>query len=235
MKVMITGATSGIGKELAIRYANQGHQVIACGRSEEKLQRLADSNSYIRTLCFELTDFHHYPQLEHDIDLLILNAGDCYYIQDPLNFNAEAFERTININLISIGYGLQAWLKNITQGGRLVLVSSSAAILPLPKAEAYGASKAGLTYLAKTLALTLKPHHISVSVVQPGFVDTPLTERNNFPMPMILTSQVAAQKIIQGISKGKAEINVPLSFVLIMKILRCLPHFIWRYLAVRMT
>lgn len=235
MKIMITGATSGIGKALAIRYAKQGHDVIACGRNTDKLQALVDEYPQLETLCFDLTDYHHYPILEQQIDLLILNAGDCLYINDPLNFDAQAFEQTINLNVISIGYCLQAWLKNINKGGRLVLVSSSAGLLPLPRAEGYGASKAALTYLAKTLSLTLKPHEIFVSVVQPGFIDTPLTERNNFAMPMMLTSQSAAQQIIQGIHKGKAEINVPFAFVLMMKVFRFLPDFIWRYLAVRMT
>ena len=129
MRIMITGATSGIGQSLAIDYAQQGHQVIACGRNQDKLQALVDSHetdlshSSIDPLCFDLTDYHNFPELDLDkpLDLLILNAGDCEYINDPVNFDAELFERVININLISIGYALKAWLKNIKPGGRLVL------------------------------------------------------------------------------------------------------------------
>ncbi|WP_375749036.1 SDR family NAD(P)-dependent oxidoreductase [Vibrio sp. HN007] len=234
MNIMITGATSGIGKELALTYLNKGDTVLACGRNRERLDELATENGQLVPLQFDLTDYTSYPDIEQEIDVLILNAGDCYYIDDPLEFDAETFENIIKVNVISIGYCLQKWLKNIRRGGRLVLVSSSAAILPLPRAEAYGASKAALTYLAKTLSVTLSRHEVSVSVVQPGFVDTPLTERNTFPMPMLISSTEAASKIVEGIERGKPEINVPFRFVFIMKFLRMLPDFVWQRLALRM-
>lgn len=249
MNILITGATSGIGRALALAYAKGGDKVIACGRSAEKLDQLqrdyADEQASARSAssvplgtisscCFDLTDYANYPQLDSNIDLLIFNAGDCQYIDNPVDFDAKAFENVININLISIGYGLQAWLKKLNKGGRLVLVSSSASILPLPRAEAYGSSKAALSYLAKTLAVTLSKHDISVSLVQPGFVDTPLTKRNTFAMPMLIDSPLAADKIRQGIAKGRSEINVPFVFVLVMKCLRLLPSFIWQKLATRM-
>lgn len=235
MRVLITGCTSGIGEKLAIAYDNQGHDVIACGRNEAKLSALVEKGKNIKPLCFDLTDVDNYPSIEQEIDLLILNAGDCEYIESPLAFDAKLFERVININLISIGYCLQEWLNNLKAGGRLVLISSSAAIVPLPKAEAYGASKAALSYLANTLSITLKPHNIGVTLVQPGFVDTPLTERNTFAMPMLIDSTEAANKIITGINKGKAEINFPLVFVLIMKLFRFLPAKVWQHVATRMA
>ncbi len=235
MNIMITGATSGIGKELALAYTSRGDVVLACGRSQGKLTDLIETNMNVVPLCFDLTDYENYPELDEQLDVLILNAGDCYYIDDPMDFDAKAFEKVMNINLVSVGYGLQKWLKNIKRGGRLVLVSSSAGILPLPRAEAYGASKAALTYMAKTLSLTLHRHGISVSLVQPGFVDTPLTKRNNFPMPMLIDSRYAAEKIVSGIDSGKSEINVPFKFVLMMKFLRMLPSFVWQRLALRMV
>ncbi|CAH6838651.1 Oxidoreductase, short-chain dehydrogenase/reductase family [Vibrio chagasii] len=243
MHIMITGATSGIGQSLALDYAQQGHQVIACGRSQEKLQALVDSHgsdiaeSSITPLCFDLTDYHNFPELDQDnpLDLLILNAGDCEYIDDPVNFDAELFERVININLISIGYALKSWLKNIKPGGRLVLVSSSASFLPLPRAEAYGASKAALTYLGRTLSVDLAKHNIHVSIVHPGFVETPLTERNTFAMPMIISSKAATQRIVNGIAQGKSEIDFPRRFIMLMKLLRMLPTSVWQKLASRMV
>jgi short-subunit dehydrogenase len=234
MNIMITGATSGIGKALAIAYLNRGDNVIACGRNIEKIVDLTEWSNHIQPLSFDLTDYNNYPDIDQELDVLILNAGDCYYVDNPIEFDAHAFEKLINVNLISIGYCLQRWLKKLKPGGRLVLVSSSAAILPLPRAEAYGASKAALTYMGKTLAVTLRQHGISVSVVQPGFVATPLTERNTFPMPMLLDSEYAAQQIVSGIERGKPEINVPFRFVFVMKLLRLLPEFIWQRLAQRM-
>jgi len=237
MNVMITGATSGIGKSLSILYAKSGEKVIACGRNQQKLDKVASVSPYITPLCFDLTHFEDYPALDSQqkLDLLILNAGDCEYIDDPVNFDAKKFERVININLIAIGYALEKWLKHIKPNGRLVLVSSSAGLLPLPRAEAYGASKAALTYLAKTLSIQLKKHHINVSVVHPGFVDTPLTERNTFQMPMLVSTEEAANEIIRGIAKGKMEISFPRVFIFIMKCLRLLPFAVWQRLATRMS
>jgi len=237
MNIMVTGATSGIGKALALAYAAAGNKVIACGRSRHKLEQLMISSANIETLCFDLTDFENYPVLDEQqqLDLLIFNAGDCEYIDDALNFDAKMFERIININLVSIGYGLEKWLKHIRANGRLVLVSSSVGLLPLPRAEAYGASKVALTYLGKSLSIQLSSHRIKVTIVHPGFVDTPLTKRNTFAMPMLMSSQQAAEKIIQGIKKGKTEISFPTLFIFVMKCLGSLPFSLWYRIATRMV
>ncbi|MBB1269317.1 SDR family NAD(P)-dependent oxidoreductase [Shewanella sp. SR44-3] len=238
MRIMITGATSGIGKALTLAYAQAGHQVIACGRNEQKLIELSAMAVGIEYLCFDLTDFDSYPALtlaQGQLDLLILNAGDCEYIDDALAFDAKRFEKIININLVSVGYCLQAWLANIKPTGRLVLISSSAQYLPLSRAEAYGASKAALTYLGRTLAIDLAKHNISVTVVHPGFVDTPLTKRNRFTMPMIITSEQAATNIILGLEKGQSEIAFPKLFIFIIRSLAVLPQGLWRRLALRMS
>lgn len=235
MKVLITGATSGIGEKLALRYAQQGAEVIACGRNTNKLDSLSKHFPNIEAWGFDLTHYSEYPRLETELDLLILNAGDCEYIDDALHFDAQKFERVININLIAIGYALENWLHRIKRGGRLVLVSSSAGLLPLPRAEAYGASKAALTYLAQTLFIQLKPRGVHVSVVLPGFVDTPLTEKNTFDMPMLISTEEATSEIIRGIEKGKFEISFPRRFIFIMKILKLLPLSVWQKLATRMN
>ncbi|TVP15865.1 SDR family NAD(P)-dependent oxidoreductase [Shewanella sp. KCT] len=238
MKLMITGATSGIGKQLALGYAKAGHQVVACGRSQTKLDDLTEAQPNISTLCFDLMQYDSYPALADDhgpLDLLILNAGDCEYIDDALNFDAKRFDKIININLIAIGYALQAWLPNLKPGGRLVLVSSSAQLLALPRAEAYGASKAGLSYLAKVLAIDLAKHQIEVTLVHPGFVQTPLTDRNTFAMPMMIGAEEAASTIMRGIAKGKRDIRFPRLFIWLMQSLSLLPFSLWRRLAMRMV
>ena len=238
MKLMITGATSGIGKQLALGYAKAGHQVLACGRSQAKLDTLTQASANIHALCFDLTQYDSYPELpaaSGALDLLILNAGDCEYIDDALNFDAKRFEKIININLIAIGYALQAWLPRLRPGGRLVLVSSSAQLLALPRAEAYGASKAGLSYLAKVLAIDLARHQIEVTLVHPGFVQTPLTDRNTFAMPMMIGAEEAADTIMRGIAKGKRDIRFPRLFILVMRGLSLLPFSLWRRLAMRMV
>lgn len=236
-RVMITGASSGIGKALAIRYAQLGWKVIACGRNEQRLRDVAACSEAISTLAFDITDKQQLAPVISSvgkIDLLILNAGDCAYIDDVMDFDAEGFERIINTNLVSVGYALKAWLKHINPGGRLVLVSSSAELLALPRAEAYGASKAALSYLGSVLSIDLAKHDIGVSIVRPGFVTTPLTAKNDFPMPMQITPEKAAIEIVKGISKGKHFIDFPFGFIFVMKVLACLPFALWRKLALRM-
>ena len=235
--VMITGASSGIGKALSLHYDQLGWQVLACGRNKDRLADLALSGTSIRTLAFDMTDKHQVQATSSDLaslDLLVFNAGDCQYINNAIDFDADSFESVIQTNLISVAYGLKAWLKHVKKGGRVVLVSSSAELLALPRAEAYGASKAALSYLGESLSIDLAKHDIHVSIVRPGFVSTPLTAKNDFPMPMQITSEQAAIQIAKGIAKGKSHIDFPFSFTCMMKILACLPFALWRKLAIRM-
>ena len=125
-------------------------------------------------------------------------------------------------------------LKNLRPHGNLAFTSSSAAFLPLTRTQAYGASKAGLNYLAKSLSIDLKPHDINVSVINPGFVRTPLTDKNTFTMPGIISSELAANSIIAGIDKNKSEINIPFFFTFVMKLFSLFPFYIWQKLALRM-
>ncbi len=159
--ILITGASSGIGRELAIQYAQLGYQVFAGRRDIERLQQLQQQHSNITPLYCDVTDLaallttcNSLPAL----DILLLNAGNCEYINDAKQFDGELFARIINTNLISVGYCLQAWLPQVKSGGKLAITSSSAAFVPLPRAEAYGASKAGLSYLANSLRLDLHRH-----------------------------------------------------------------------------
>jgi len=237
-QVLITGASSGIGEQLALDYAQQGWKVFACGRNLDKLQSLETQNSHIRALAFDVTDKDKISQamqkVTGELDLLILNAGNCEYIDNPMEFDAALFERVIKVNLISLGYCLEQCLPKLRQGGQLAIVSSSAAFLPFPRATAYGTAKAGASYLAKTLAIELKPHNIDVSLVSPGFVKTPLTDKNDFDMPMRVSVAYASNAIIKGLAKRKKEIHFPSRFTLILKLLAALPAPIWRAIASKM-
>ena len=127
MITLITGATSGIGEQLAIKYAQLGDTVIACGRNSEKLAELAKYDN-IQACKFDATNLHDIKEstigFPH-FDRVILNAGNCEYIDDARNFDSALFERVINVNLLSMGYCLEALLPKINSGGQLVLVSSS--------------------------------------------------------------------------------------------------------------
>lgn len=236
--VLITGATSGIGESLAHHYAKHNWTVLACGRNEAKLAALQSTYSSVTPLAFDVTQKQQVADISAqlpEIDLLILNAGNCEYIDDPMQFDSALFERIMQINLVSIAYCLEFILPKVNKGGRLALMSSSASYLPLPRATAYGASKAAVNYLADTLRIELRQHHIGVSLICPGFVKTPLTDKNKFAMPMRVTSEHAAHIIFEGLAASKNHIDFPKRFMWLMKSVALLPAGIWRRIAASMT
>lgn len=236
---LITGASSGIGLQLVISYLTAGWHVTACGRDEEKLKAaLGNQTEHLRFCIFNISNrqdvLRNTVQLKK-IDLAIFNAGTCEYIDDPQSFDGQLFERVIQNNVIGTGFCLESILPKINVGGQLGIVSSSVTTLPLTRAEAYGASKSALDYLARTLAIDLAPKNIDVSLIRPGFVDTPLTQKNTFKMPGIMSVEQAATLIIKGLHQRKLEINFPHSFFYILKGLSLLPNILWRRIAINMV
>lgn len=236
-RILITGASSGIGRQLALDYAADGWQVVACGRDPRKLAEALQSIDF--ELCvFDMQDKDAiHAAVDHltPFDAVLLNAGNCEYIDDAMQFDAELFARVVSINLLGTANCLPAILPRINNGGRLAVVSSSVSFLPLPRSEAYGASKAGLDYLVRTLAIDLAPHNIAVSLIRPGFVDTPLTQKNDFPMPGKVTVKTASQVIRKGIAKGKSEISFPFRLISALRLLSWLPNGLWRRLSQRLV
>ncbi|QDP02139.1 SDR family NAD(P)-dependent oxidoreductase [Thalassotalea sp. PS06] len=235
-QVLITGATSGIGQSLALHYAAQDVSVIACGRNQDKLDSLCQGKTNLSPLAFDITSEEQVANAAKSIDgldIVVLNAGDCEYIDDAGNFDGALFKRVITVNLLSMGDLLQHFIKKIRPGGQLVIVSSSVTYLPLPRAEAYGASKAGVDYLAKTLAFDLAPQRIDVTLVQPGFIKTPLTDKNDFSMPFLLTSEQAAERIYKGVEKRKKILDFPKRFTYLLRLLSWMPFSWWCWLLTR--
>lgn len=227
-RVLITGASSGIGLQLAIDYARD-HHVIACGRDATKLNQ-ALAGVECQQLCFDVSDRDAVLRACADLpalDLVILNAGTCEYIDDVKHFDSALFERVVRANLLGTGYCLEGVMPKIVAGGQLALMSSTATYLPFSRAQAYGASKAGIDYLADSLAVDCKPLNIRVSNIKPCFVDTPLTQKNNFAMPGRITAAQASDYIRHGLAKGKREIAFTPIFVIGLKLLQLLPFNVW--------
>lgn len=232
-RIWLTGASSGIGLAIAEQLAIEGHLLAVSARSEAPLQQLATRYpGQILVLPVDMTDAEAVQQAGQRIDeawgaldWAILNAGTCEYV-DVATFESAMFQRVMQANVQGTVQCIEAALPLLRKGNnpRLVGVGSSVTFCPLPRAAAYGASKAAVRYLFQSLELDLAQWNIGVTLVSPGFVETPLTAANDFPMPMQVSSDEAAGIIISGIHKGKREISFPGPFIAILKLLGSLPN-----------
>ena len=218
--LLVTGATSGIGLAVVEAALKQSYHVVACGRNVAALSGFKSDN--LTVLQFDVTDYDACQTALRDIhpDIAVLNAGVCEYL-DVDTFDAKMFKRNFDVNVFGVMNVVEALLPNLTAGAQLVFVESLARLLPFTKASGYGSSKAALYYAANSLRTDLPD--IVIQTVSPGFVDTPLTKRNTFEMPMMVSTEQAASEILKGIATRKRHISFPRGFSLILKLLSLLP------------
>lgn len=233
-KIWVTGASMGIGAAVARLLLEQGCELVISARGNSALQTLVDE---FPERCFPLVldvadsttnaaaaDFLR-SKLGY-LDSVIVNAGTCEY-SDVQNFSAAMIERVMAVNVMGAANTIEValpLLRAAPNPGQIVGVSSMATVLPMPRSEAYGASKAALEYLLSSLRVDLAAEHVAVSIVRPGFVKTPLTERNDFPMPFLQTPEQAAHAIVSGMWKRKLLIRFPWPLVTIMGFVSLLPE-----------
>ena len=241
--VWITGASTGIGRELALRLAQRGCRVAISARSRSKLDELARLDPRLSPYPLDVTDrsavakTHAAIIAQHgSIDLAILNAG----IWDPISstdYDAARAAASMAVNYGGIANALEPLVRDMVprRAGHLALVASVAGYRGLPKGAVYAPTKAAVISLAEVLRLELERHGIAVSVVNPGFVDTPMTEVNAFPMPFLVTPGEAAAKILSGLERRRFEVTFPWQLVSALKLLRVLPYPLYRAIARRMT
>ncbi|MGF1769986.1 SDR family NAD(P)-dependent oxidoreductase [Enterovibrio makurazakiensis] len=237
-RVLITGATSGIGLQLAKDYESSGWHVVACGRNIDQLSRWVDNRDTVTILSFDATNEEETQRvlgaIDAPCDLIILNAGTCEYV-DHGEIDVSMFKRVFNINFFGLLNCIQALQSTFTSQTHLALMGSTAAYVGLPRAEAYGASKAAVSYLARSLSVDLESKGVTVSLVSPGFVKTPLTDKNDFPMPMLITPEEASLAIREGLEKKKAEVHFPKKFSFLLKLISSLPMAFQLALVRKMT
>ena len=196
-RVWITGASSGIGRSLAIELSRAGARIVLSGRNQDRLQEVANACAgEVQVLAFDASSRMENQSAAQQInecygalDTVVLNAGICEYVDLPA-FDAAVVKRVMDVNFMGIVYGIEAALPLLRRGvtPHLVGMSSTVAYTGLPRAEAYGASKAAIRHLLQALRIDLLAEKIDVSIICPGFVKTPLTDLNDFPMPMRITS-----------------------------------------------
>jgi NAD(P)-dependent dehydrogenase (short-subunit alcohol dehydrogenase family) len=233
-RIWLTGASSGIGHALAEELLIAGHKLALTARTLEPLEALEKRfPGQVLLAPGDLTDNQQVTavgerisQVWGALDCAIINAGTCEYV-DTNHFDAALVERVVRTNLLASSYCVQEALLLLRNGKNphLVGVCSSVTYLPLTRSEAYGASKAGMRYLFESLRIDLAHENIDVTIVSPGFVDTPLTEKNDFAMPMRWPVKKAASYIAERLQRKRRpmEIAFPGPFILILRLLALLP------------
>ncbi|WP_334021247.1 SDR family NAD(P)-dependent oxidoreductase [Alteromonas sp. S015] len=232
--MLITGATSGIGKALAITAANNGYQVIACGRNKGSLDELSKHNN-ISACQFDVTKLDETRQAlaTAKFDIAVLNAGTCEYV-DIDDFEPEMFRRVFEPNFFGVAHCVDALLPSLKRGNKLVIVDSMARLLPFTRTQAYGSSKAALHYFTKSLEVDLHHKGVKVQAVSPGFVETPLTDKNDFEMPMKISAEEAAAAMLKGIESNKHTVFFPKFFGFILRFMHILPTSLQKHLSLAM-
>lgn len=232
----ITGAGTGIGRGLAQRLAHDGWDVAVSARTLAGLTSLAreaaNARGSIHPFPLDVTREAEVaaivPRIEADlgpIDLAILNAGT--YLRFGANdFSPGAFRQQVEVNLMGVVQGLGALLPGMMarRSGHIAVVSSLAGYCGLPKAAGYGATKAALINLCESLRPECQAAGVDITVINPGFVKTPLTDKNEFPMPFLIPVDQAVDAIMSGLARKRFEIAFPSRFAWIMKLLRVLPY-----------
>ncbi|MDE0780816.1 MAG: SDR family NAD(P)-dependent oxidoreductase [Alphaproteobacteria bacterium] len=235
----VTGASQGIGAAVARRLARDGWVVAASARSTDKLEALAaESDAWqgsVEAFPLDVTDEAAvtvvYEEIEARlgaVDLVILNAGTHQPIA-AADFAVAPVRKLIEINLMGTVHCLAPVISRFVerQSGRIAVVASLAGYRGLPTASAYGASKAGLINMCESLRPELQEQGVVLSCVTPGFVRTPLTDRNPFPMPFLIDANTAAARIVSGLAGNRFEITFPRRFAYLMKLLRVLPYALY--------
>lgn len=241
--VWLIGASTGIGEATARALHALGAQVVVSARSSEALQRFTQANPGSIAMPLDVTDQANVAQATQHIlkqtgrlDLVMYCAGH-YRAMRATDFNLDEALKHQQVNVVGTLHVLDAILPTlIKQGhGHLSLVASVAGYRGLPNSLAYGPTKASMQHLADTLYLDLHDLGIGVSVINPGFVATPMTSQNQFDMPALLSPDQAAQAIVQGWARGRFEIHFPKRFTLWLKLMRHLPHTLYFSLVRRAT
>tara|TARA_X000000368_G_scaffold389461_1_gene351860 strand:- start:321 stop:1079 length:759 start_codon:yes stop_codon:yes gene_type:complete len=242
--IWITGASTGIGRALAIKFAKNGWNVAASARRKNLLKELEELNKNIYSFPLDVTDkekckevFKKIEDKFKSIDISFFSTGTW----DPgreKEIDVEQIENVMKINF----FGTLNCIKSVEKyyrnrgNGHISIVSSIAGYRGLPNSTGYGPSKSALNNLAESLFFDFNRYGVRVSLISPGFIKTPMTDKNDFKMPFLRTADFAADKIYEGlVNSNKFEIHFPKQLTLILKLLRILPYSLYLKLISKLT
>ena len=234
--IWITGASTGIGKALAIKFAENGWNVAASARRESLLKELNNINENIHSYPLDVTKIDDCKSIAQQIikklgqiDICVFGTG----MHDPKSekeFNLEKIRKIMEVNFFGTMNSINSiydYFSDIKKG-QISIISSVAGYRGLPAAGAYCSSKSALTSFAESLYFDMKRKNVKVSIISPGFIKTPMTDQNDFTMPMLKSAEYAADKIYLGLLKKDGfEIHFPKTFTYLMKIIQILPNWLY--------
>ena len=236
--IWLTGASTGIGKSLALKLANEGFVVAASARSVKNLKKLEEESkslkgsikSYPLDISSQEKTILTFNKIKKDlgsIGTVILNAA----INKPINaknFSSKELKNLMNVNYVGTTNCLDPVIKDFIKkkSGKIVVVASLAGYVGFPYSAGYCPTKAALINLCESLRADLEQYNVIIQVINPGFVKTPMTDKNDFDMPFLISSEKSTEYIYNGLLTNKFEIFYPRIFAYILKILRILPYFL---------
>lgn len=232
-KYWIIGASEGLGRELSIQLSNLGVKLIISARNETRLNKLS-SLTKAKVLALDVLDIDAIKQASKSvgiIDGIIYVAGD-YTPLNSTTWNVEEVDKMIAVNFTGaakvLGFIVPKFLKQ--NNGHIVMIGSLSGFRGLPNAIGYGASKAAMMHLAENIKADLYKTPIKIQLINPGFIKTRLTEKNNFKMPFIMSVEDAAKRVIIAMNSNRFQTNFPLIFSLLFRASNLLPAFIYFWL-----
>ena len=242
--IWITGGSTGIGKALAIKFANEGWNVAISARRGNLLKEISETYENIHSFPLDVTDKNKCNEVFNDIKNKFNEVDICFFSTGTWNpkkekdIDVEQIEDVFKVNFFGTVNSIKAVEKYFKEkkSGIITIVSSIAGYRGLPNSTGYGPSKSALNNLTESLYFDFKRFGVRVCLVSPGFIKTPMTDKNDFKMPFLKTPEYAADQIYEGlVNKNIFEIHFPKSLTIILKLLSFLPSKIYFGLVGKLT
>lgn len=244
MKILITGASSGLGAELARQYASKNNELILLARREDKLQKLqSELTSQCKDIEIIVADVTEFTELQiklktiKSLDMVILNAGVSLGHSHTQTPTIEEFKNLYDVNVLANHAILEVLIPLFVkqQAGKVVFISSLASLFSMPSSKVYSSSKRAVNAYAEGLSYKYAKDGIKVLNILPGFIKSELTDKNDFHMPFLLETKEGVGKIKKAIEKNKTFYAFPKRFYFLIRFFNLLPTVVVQKIIERTT